>query len=568
MGNLKPYSGPFGRAELSHLLRRTLFGLTKADLNFFKGKTLEEVVDSLLTVPKNPPAPPIKTYYSRVNGVNVDNLDPGIPFGSTWVDTPIPKNASPNPNNNRRLNYKLWWTGLQVQQDRNLREKMVLFWHNHLATEATVIGNAQMAYNTNSLLRRYALGRFFDLMYEITIDPGMLIYLNGASNSKKAPDENYARELQELFCLGKGPDSQYTEDDVKAAARVLTGWQVITSENNNNVNPRTIYTNSRHDTTDKVFSGFYGNAVIKGRSGPDVKTGQLSDLKASAAGQELEDLLKLIFSKDEVSKFICRKLFLFFVYYELSPEVESELIEPLAAVFRANQHNPDQMKIVLKALFTSDFFFREKYRGCMIKSPCDFAVGAYRQFGFPFPKEPEKFEALYIYYNHLRNYTVKMGQDIGDPPDVAGWPAYYQLPSFHQIWVDTATYPERKTMYEALSRNNFNTGANTFTEASRNISVKINWVDFVKQFDEPQDPNKLIEEAIQLLFGVGVSDEVKTYLKKTYLLLGQQSDYYWTDAWNKYIANPQTSNPEAKRVPQMLLDLFLYMQSAAEYHLC
>jgi uncharacterized protein (DUF1800 family) len=106
------------------------------------------------------------------------------------------------------------------------------------------------------------------MVRDITLDPGMLRYLNGYLNTKAAPDENYGRELQELFCIGKGPGSQYTEDDVKAAAKVLTGWQIVTSENINGVTtavkPYNKYTLSRHDVTDKKFSAFYNNTVIKG----------------------------------------------------------------------------------------------------------------------------------------------------------------------------------------------------------------------------------------------------------------------------------------------------------------
>ena len=112
------------------------------------------------------------------------------------------------------------------------------------------------------------------------------------------------------------------------------------------------------------------------------------------------------------------------------------------------------------------------------------------------------------------------------------------------------------------------TSANLFTDASKSIPIKFNFVDFVKEFENPQDPNALINEAVELLFGVDVSQTIKDTFKSNYLLLGQSSDYYWTDAYNTYIANPSTTDPEGKRVPTMLRDLFVYMQSAAEFHLC
>ena len=113
-----------------------------------------------------------------------------------------------------------------INQGTSIHEKMILFWHNHFATETLDIGDARYVYKHHMLLRKYALGNFKEFVKEITIDPAMLRYLNGYLNNKNSPDENYARELQELFTLGKGPKSNYTEGDVKAAARVLTGYTV------------------------------------------------------------------------------------------------------------------------------------------------------------------------------------------------------------------------------------------------------------------------------------------------------------------------------------------------------
>lgn len=563
MASLTPFSGTFTKQHLQHLLRRTMFGLTKSDLNYFKSKSLNQVVDELLNVSSTPPKGPLKTYYTRSNNVNTDNIDTGVPFGGEWSGVNYPAAANPNPNGNRRISYKKWWTGLQIQQDRNIREKMVLFWHNHLSTEDSVTELAELAYQTNVLLRKHAMGNFKTLIQDITLDPGMLRYLNGIANNKTAPDENYARELQELFCVGKGPGSQYTEDDVKAAAKVLTGWQIVLNETINTVNtvvkPYNKYTLSRHDVTDKKFSSFYNNTIIKSVAVP--KAGE----EKNEAIKEINAMIDMIFAVPEVAKYICRRLWNFFVYYELNDDIEVNVIEPLADIFRANNYN---IKPVLKALFTSDYFFKATHFGCMIKSPADFTVGIARQFGMTIPTDPTKFEAAYFGFDLIRNFTLRQGQDIGDPPNVAGWPAYYQTPSFHEMWVDTSSYPERKATYESLSINGLTTTANAFTPESVSVPIKIYWVEFVKQFDNPRDPVALINEAVELLYGVTVSQSVKDSLKTNYLLLGQATDYYWTDAFDTYIANPNTTDPEGKRVPTMLRDLFVYMQSAAEFHLC
>ncbi|MEP7323723.1 MAG: DUF1800 family protein, partial [Saprospiraceae bacterium] len=128
---IKPYTGTFGKSELLHLLRRTLFGVSPADLKFFEGKTLTQVVDILLNIPATIPDPPIRAYQGRAT----TTFDSTVTFGTTWVDIkPLP--AEQDPNGQRRGSYKQWWTQLMTMQDRNLREKLVLFWHNHLVTDS------------------------------------------------------------------------------------------------------------------------------------------------------------------------------------------------------------------------------------------------------------------------------------------------------------------------------------------------------------------------------------------------------------------------------------------------
>jgi hypothetical protein len=222
---------------------------------------------------------------------------------------------------------------------------------------------------------------------------------------------------------------------------------------------------------------------------------------------------------------------------------------------------------VLEALFNSEHFFEPANRGCMIKSPVDFVVGQVRELGLRLP-DSSKFEAQNKMWNDLRNYSAQMGQDLGDPPNVAGWPAYYQVPQFHEIWVDTSTYPIRKTTYEGLGTNGLSTNQQMLTNESKGLKTTYDFVDWAKKLDNPSDPNELINEAVFLLYGVGISKEIKDQLKTNYLLQGQVSDYYWTDAFETYVADPNTNDPNANKVPVILRDLIVFMQSAAEYHLC
>jgi uncharacterized protein (DUF1800 family) len=141
-----------------------------------------------------------------------------VPPGGVWVNAPY---GDGTINSRRITSFKSWWTGQMLTQQVSLREKMVLFWHNHFSTQTATVSDSRYIYKHNNLLRTMAFGNFKELVKQITIDPAMLRYLNGYASSKTAPDENYARELQELFTMGKGPNSKYTESDVKAAARLL-----------------------------------------------------------------------------------------------------------------------------------------------------------------------------------------------------------------------------------------------------------------------------------------------------------------------------------------------------------
>jgi uncharacterized protein (DUF1800 family) len=278
--------------------------------------TMGEAVDAVLTVPSVQPTAPLKTYP---NSTTAGDPDMGIATGATWVNI----NTTDGGINSRRIqSLKNWWMGLMINSDRNIREKMVMFWHNHFATETATIGNGIWSYQNNLVIRTNALGNFKAFVKSITTDPGMLRYLNGYLNTKNAPDENYGRELQELFTVGKGIDGAtqtYSEADVKAAAHLLTGWTI---DGTNNV---AVFNNNKHDTTNKVFSAFYNNTVITGRSG------------ATAGALELDDLVNMICDADETALHICRKLYQWFVYYDINAATEAMILCPHYLLYlRAN----------------------------------------------------------------------------------------------------------------------------------------------------------------------------------------------------------------------------------------
>jgi len=526
---LKPYTGSFGAPELRHLLRRTLFGATKADMAYFSGKSVTQVVNELLNPTAPLPPPPVKEYVVAASTLVPDN---NIIAGTTWVSD---INNDGTIASYRRASFKKWWVGNLINQDRSIREKMTLFWHNHFATETNDISNAQFVYKHHDLLRNSALGNFKTLTKNITLDPGMLVYLNGQYNTLTAPDENYAREIQELFCCGKGPDSLYTEADVKAAAKVLTGWR------NNATTLSSYFTASRHDATSKTFSSFYNNTVITGRN------------TATAGEQELDDLLNMIFANQEVAKYMCRRIYRWFVYYDIDDTVEQNIITPLANLFRSSNY---EILPVLDMLFKSEHFFDMLSRGCVIKSPAELVIGFCRESEIAFQPDTD-YVTNYGFYNYMVSWLSNMQQNIGDPPDVSGWKAYYQEPQFNEIWINSDTLPKRNQFTDTMLVSGY-----TFNSKK----IQLDPLVYAKTFSNPGDPNAFIAELTERLLGIDISAASKTQLKKDILLNGQSLDIYWTQAWDLYISTP-TNAANTTTVRTKIRDLIKYLMNLAEYQL-
>ncbi len=520
------YTGTWGKPQILHLLRRTLFGVSLADISTYESLSMEQAVEKLLDIGTQVPNPPVNNY----NTATVQ--DAYVAAGQPWVDAAL----DPNTNFLRIFSFKSWWTGEMINQASNIREKMVLFWHNHLATETEVMGDARLAYHQNKLIRAHCLGNFRDLIKAITIDPGMLVYLNGYLNTKNAPDENYARELQELFTLGKGSGSQYTEDDVKAAARVLTGWRINRIGNQ----PYAIFDKNRHDSADKVFSSFYSNTVITGRA------------TETAGEEELNDLLSMIFAQQEVAKFICRKLYKFFVYYDITAEVETDVIEPLANEFRNSGYD---IKAVLRKLLKSEHFFDPLNMGCVIKSPLDHIVGFYRQYGVVFPTS-SNLEQQYNMWNFSRFFSEILGQDPGDPPSVAGWPAWYQAPNFHEMWINSDSLPKRNQFSDYLIWAGY---------TNRGTTIIADPVELCKNFSNPGSAEALLDEAFEYLLPLTPAASDRAVFKAI-LLPGGIPDYNWQNEWTSYLANP-TDTTLKNNVYSKLRLLFKSIMNLAEYQL-
>jgi len=529
LSGLRRYKGKWEQAQAAHLLRRTMFGAKPADVAYFSRRSLKKTIRDLIEKDYPLPPPPINAY-------NDDKYTDGeIAAGADWTVSA----KYDGMNNYRRKNsFKSWWFGLMVNQDRSIREKMVLFWHNHFVTETNTVDNALFCYRYNVLLRQHALGNFKELVRAMTVEPAMLRYLNGYANTKKAPDENYGRELQELFTVGKGPDSHYTETDVKAAARVLTGYTLNYKTYTSSFDPK------RHDEGDKQFSAFYGNKVIKGMKGAD-------------ATAEVDQLIDMIFAREEVSKFICRKLYRFFVYHEIDADTEKNIIVPLAGLFRKKDY---AIQPVLVALLSSRHFFDLANYGAMIKSPVDLAVGCCREFSVELPGA-EEYSDQYGFWEQLRNYVAGLQQNIGDPPNVAGWQAYYQEPEYDKLWISSDTLPRRNQFTDRM----VNYGG--FARNGKKIGIDV--VAFARQLPHPEDPDLLIADAVSTLYSVQLPAEELQLIKTSILLsglTGMASDHYWTNAWTNLQQKPD-DKANQNLVTNKLKALFRHLMDKPEYQL-
>jgi hypothetical protein len=520
--SLTPITGELGFDRAKHLLNRCMFGARQSEIEFMQNKTVDEALDFLLQPPSEPLSPPI----------GVKSEDEEVPVGETWVNTKYNWRYK----GYRRYSYNNWWIGRMHKQDVSLQEKMVLFWHNHFVIENDVVRNINYNYRYNVLLNDFALGNFKTFAQEMTVNVGMLEYLDGVHNKVGAPNENYARELFELFTIGKGPlieegnYTNYTEHDIRQAAKVLTGWKTDSDTDT------AYYRSYRHDKSQKTFSHIFENYTITNKE-----------------EDEYKQLIHMIFLKKETARYLVRKLYRWFVYYRIDEEIEQNIIEPLATLFVNNKF---EIKPLLKTLLSSEHFFDENLRGCMIKNPLEFTIGIIRQLEFPSPAGDDVVEH-YRFWNIINYRSSNLGMELADPPDVAGWPAWYLAPNYNQLWINTASIPNRAKIinYVVLW------GIRPHSEYDKLYLDPFKLAYFASN---PSDINDLVPTFAKLLFPQPASDELITELKD--VLNQGLPDFEWTVEWNKYVNNPDDEN-QKKAIANNLKGLLYKMCSMAEYQL-
>ena len=263
---LQSYTGPWTTKEVLHLLRRTGYGFKKEDVDALSAMTKDQAVTALLNIDTTPTPPPLNHIVFPTTDINY------VPYGGDWTRSVIQAPGATDIGGNgnvivrqREASLTGWLVGLACNHDRTIKEKMNLFWYHFIPINIQnppSIGSfaaSRLSYMYMKMIRDNATGNFKTLIKEMAKEPAMMYYLNNNSNTKTAPDENFAREIMELFTLGKDPLSLYTQEDVVQAAKVLTGWRV---QNLNTADPVTNFVSTLHDTSNKQFSSFFNNTII------------------------------------------------------------------------------------------------------------------------------------------------------------------------------------------------------------------------------------------------------------------------------------------------------------------
>lgn len=354
--------------KIAHLLRRAGFEPTPEEVAGASAAGVTATVDRLLD--------PAADGGSARAGVepHVPEPKPGerpIPAAARdalLASGPWPEVRGKPLDLTRPLDLQTWWLHRMATTTAPLLERMTLFWHGHFATALRTVNSTGLMLLQNQLLRRHALGNFRQLLRAISRDPAMLIFLNGNSNRRQAPNENYARELFELFTMGIG---NYSEQDVAEAARAFTGWSI-------DKEARFVARRAWHDP---------GSKTVLGRVG----------------SWDGDDVIDIVAARPETAAFISRKLFAHFAH----PDPDEAALQPLIQAYFESGY---EVRPMLRALFLSEAFYSERARRAVVKSPAEFAVGVLRQLELPLQ---DRVVAL---------HTQRMGQELFNPPNVAGWP--------------------------------------------------------------------------------------------------------------------------------------------------
>lgn len=517
-----PYTGPWTFDEAAHLLRRTVFGPTKERILQAVSEGLEGTIATLMSEPPTPEPPVYYDFYD----------DPAATVGETWTDKELDGSVT-GIYFAREKTLWAWWFMQMNRDQQTIKEKMTLFWHNHFVVSEA--GHANSNWSYLSLLREFALGDFRELTKRVTIEKSMLIYLNGTSNFADEPNENYARELLELFTIGKGPlvaegdYTNYTEQDIAEIAKALTGWIAWTDTNA----PAAFEPwGAIHDTSTKQLSYRFDNQTIP-----------------NAGDQEYANVIDIIFQKDEVARHICRRLYRWFVHYEINDTIENEIIEPMSQILIANDY---VIQPALEALLKSEHFYSTAIRGCMIKNTLDFFFSAYNTLQAPAATELNVEYELWVAW--YWQFEI-LGMAVFRVPGVAGWRAYYQSPIFYRDWINSATLTLRRKMLSDIK---------WLTQYVSSDTPGYDFISFISTLDDPSDPDEMIAEICNLIFPRPMNQEQKDFFKAS--LIPGLPDFEWTVEYEDYLNDP-TNEDKRNAVENKLYNMFMVIMNVPEFQL-
>lgn len=373
------------RDKVAHLLRRFGFGASEAELDYYVADGVKGAIDKLLNPEQVEEAP----------------MPPITGFENSKGNVPMPA-------------VQAYWYLKLITTRRPLQEKMAIFWHDHFATSAAKVTQSPMMYGHIDTIREGALGSFHQLLLDVSKNPGMIFWLDNQENVKGKPNENFAREVMELFTLGIG---HYTEKDVQEAARAFTGWayrrgrRPAEGEMEELRGPEFVFNQRLFDDGEKTVLG---------------KTGAFKG----------EDILEMLANHPQTARHLATKLWTFFVY----PDPEKAVVERIATAFIRGGL---QIKPLLRAIMESPEFFSEKAYRKIVKTPIDFTVSTMRQLGIGSifidtlkADEARAVQAMRGTAGAVQQANKSMGMDLMYPPDVAGW-------EWGSNWITSATMVER-----------------------------------------------------------------------------------------------------------------------------
>lgn len=382
--------------DARHLLTRATFAATDKQVAEYAALSCGDAVDRLLDEACHAPQPTPPQWVR----------DPWINTERQYVDTSPDEFRRMHGETNGRYRREIgdlrrWWFEQLLASPAPLREMMTLFWHGHFASSIGKVLVSQAMFQQNATQRQFAVGNFRSLLREMTIDPAMLIYLDLEDSDRTQPNENYARELFELFALGHG---HYTQDDIMETARALSGWILDapagTARPNRETNPEA----NRRFTRDGLVP-----CLVLDRHDAEGKR---------LFGQEgrwgLEDVIRLTVAQPACGLFLADKLSSYFGLVDNKKRVQQ-------AMAQAFQESDCEIAPMLRVLFTAPEFYAPASRGQHIKSPIALLVGACRQLSL---------ETRYT--SGLNRYLAAMGQELFSPPNVKGWPG-------GKVWISTGT---------------------------------------------------------------------------------------------------------------------------------